>query len=247
MLKMLRDVFRCYWFIEDGKLRIEHISWFRNGGSYGTSPVVGVDLTQLRNVRNGKPWGYLTSSYEFEKENMPERYEFSWMDEVTEGFDGYPIEIQSVYVTAGQTEDISLSQFTTDIDYMMLNPSAISEDGFALFAAVWNVDHYELPIIEREIDGADLRLQNGYLSWVTLQPNYYLSDLPAKKVVVNDVVRTLTETSRERKQTIKFATLEDIDTTKLIKTFIGNGEIEKLSVNLSTRFNEITLKYDTEQ
>jgi hypothetical protein len=246
ILKMLRDVFRCYWYIEDGKLKIEHISWFRNGGSY-REKVVGSDLTTLKNVRNGKPWGYKTSSYEFDKENMPERYEFSWMDEVTEGFDGYPIEIDSVYVTEGQIEDISISQFTTDIDYMMLNPSAISEDGFALFAAVLKNSQYELPIVERKIDGATLRLQNGYLSWVMLQPNFYISDLPAKQVVINNASRTLFQTSRQRKQTIKYPTLEELDTRKLVKTSLGEGEIEKITVNLSTRLNEITLKYDTEQ
>lgn len=178
---------------------------------------------------------------------MPERFQFAWMDDVTEAFEGYPIEVNSKYVSPGRIEDVNVTGFTTDVDYMMLNPGAISQDGFALFAAVFRNGRYELPIIERYIDGADLRLQNGYLSWVTLQPNYYLSDLPAKQVVINKTDYQVEETSRKRKQKVKFPTLETIDTKKLVKTFLGNGQIEKISVNLSSRINEVTLKYDTEQ
>ena len=247
ILKMLRDVYKCFWFIEDGKLKIEHISYFRNGGTYTGSPVIGTDLTKSENPRNAKKWGFLTSSYEFDKSDMPERFQFAWMDDVTEGFEGYPIEVNSKYVSPGRIEDINVTGFTTDVDYMMLNPGAISQDGFALFAAIYRNERYELPIVERNVDGADLRLQNGYLSWITLQPNYYLSDLPAKKVVINKTDYEVTETSRKRKQKVKFPTLETIETKKLVKTYLGNGQIEKISVNLSSRINEVTLKYDTEQ
>lgn len=247
ILKMLRDVYKCFWYIEDGKLKIEHISYFRNGGTYTSNPVIGSDLTKLENLRNEKKWGFLTSNYEFDKSDMPERFQFAWMDDVTEGFEGYPIEVNSKYVSPGRIEDINVTGFTTDVDYMMLNPGAISQDGFALFAAIYRNGRYELPIVERNVDGADLRLQNGYLSWIILQPNYYLSDLPAKKVVINKTDYEVTETSRKRKQKVKFPTLETIDTKKLVKTYLGNGQIEKISINLSSRTNEVTLKYDTEQ
>ena len=246
ILNMLRDVYKCFWFIEDGKLKIEHISYFRNGGTYTGSPIIGADLTKLENPRNAKKWGFLTSNYEFDKADMPERFQFAWMDDVTEGFEGYPIEVNSKYVSPGRIEDINVTGFTTDVDYMMLNPGAISQDGFALFAAVYRNGRYELPIIERNVDGANLRLQNGYLSWITLQPNYYIFDLPAKKVIINKEYYEAYETSRKRKQKVKYPTLESIDTKTLVKTYIGNGQVEKISINLSSRINEVTLKYDTE-
>lgn len=247
ILNALRDIYRCYWYIEDGKLKIEHISFFRNGGTYNSDPGIGADLTKLENVTNGKKWGYLTSTYEFDKSDMPERYQFSWMDDVTEAFEGSPIEIRSKYVTAGKIEEISVSSITTDIDYMLLNPSAISEDGFALFAAVLSGGQYKLPFVERNVNGADLMMQNGYLSWITLHPNYYIYDLPAKQVTINNEETQVTQTSRKKKQKLKFPSVKDIDTTKLIKTYLGNGQIEKITVNLSSRINEVTLKYDTEQ
>ena len=365
IMDALKNMFQCYWFIEDGKFKIEHISYFKNGGTYsGTVLGIGADLTNLENVRNNKKWGYLTSNYEFDKSEMPARYQFSWMDDVTSVFEGEPIEIRSKFVTEDNIEDVSVSNITTDVDYMLLNPSAISEDGFAMFAAVYNelleyvattfakdgyynaegkevynangdgkgwrhllftlvvpgtsykvtnssgtqinsflwnfftadgthigqsssnsgyitlpdncyrlgmswraqqdaspttvnvvstseiysvkAQQLGLPFISRIIDGTAFKLQNGYLSWVLLQPNYWTYDLPAKAVTINKQNYTLSHVSRKKKQKVKFPTLDELDTSKLVKTPLGNGQIEKISVNLSSRMNEVTLKYDTE-
>lgn len=247
ILNALRDMFRCYWYIEDGKLKIEHIKFFMNGGSYEDAPSIGTDLTQLQNVSNGKKWGYLTSNYEFDKSDMPARYQLSWMDDVTEAFEGSPIEIRSKYVTSDNIEEVSVSSITTDVDYMLLNPSAISEDGFAMFAAVSENGQYKLPFVQRTVNGTDVRMQNGYLSFVTLVPNYYIYDLPAKAVTINGEDMVLSNTSKSRKQKLKFPSVQELDTSKLVKTYIGNGQIEKITLNLSSRMNEVTLVYDTEQ
>lgn len=363
ILEALRDMYRCYWYIEDGKLKIEHISFFRNGGIYNQAPGVGVDLTKLQCVKNGHKWGYLTSNYEYEKSDMPERYQFGWMDDVTEAFEGYPIEIKSKYVTAGNIEEVSIQNFTTDIDYMILNPSAISQDGFAMFAAtkediwvnrpifyvyngylnnkgeqvynqdgdgkgwkytifdkvvpgttynviirdlaggnyLWNFfdsngthiaqsasntpkitipdNCYELgmswraqtdasptnlpvvdtntitavmaqdlslPVVQLNVDNTQLRLQNGWQSFISLVPSYYIYDLPAKSVKINNSLMTLSDTARNKKQKVKFPDIGTLDVKKLVKTYIGNGQISKISINLSSRINEVELMYDTE-
>ena len=140
ILSMLRNALGCYWFIENGKLRIEHISWFKNGGSYSNDiRTVGYDLTQIRDVRNGQLWEYGQREYTYDKQDLSERYEYSWMDETTQGFDGYPIEIRSANVEDGKVEEVNIGGFTTDIDYMLLNPGDISNDGFALMC-VTNVN-----------------------------------------------------------------------------------------------------------
>lgn len=247
ILNALRDIFRLYWYIEDGKLKIEHISWFKNGGTYTTSPVIGIDLTQIENVTNGKKWGYMTSNYEYDKADMTEQYQFAWMDDVSETFDGYPIVIRSKYVTGGKVEDVNISSITTDVDYIMLNPNSISEDGFVLMAAtLQSANSYVLPYETFSIDGASLRAQNAYLSWIYLHENFWTYDLPAKKVTINNKDMTLTHVSRKKKQKVKFPTLEELNTKKLVKTYLGDGQIEKITVNLSSRINEVTLKYDTE-
>lgn len=133
---MLRDCFRCYWFVESGKLKIEHIYFFNNGGSYSGIPSVGRDLTTEMVTRNGKKWAFCTSKYSFEKSNMPSRYEFGWMDDATEYFNGAPIDIISNYVDKSAVEKIDVSNFSSDVDFLMLEPSRASRDGFVLLGAV---------------------------------------------------------------------------------------------------------------
>lgn len=246
IMNMLRDVYKCYWYIENGKLKIEQVQWFRNGGSYSTTPVIGTDLTKLENVRNGKKWGFATSEYSFDKVDMAERYQFEWMDDVTEVFEGVPIEVKSKYVTAGKIENISISNFTSDIDLMLLNPGAMSVDGFALFAAEKKGAQYELPIMQQTIDGVDYYLQNGYLAFIYLQPTCWVYDMPARNLEINGSVNYAMSIERKKKQTLSFPVSDDVNPLELVKTYIGNGQIDKLSVNLSSQTAKATLKYDTE-
>lgn len=343
-LDMLRNCFHCYWHIEGNRLRIEHISWYKKGGSYTGAGQTSIDLTQETNPNNGKPWGFATSTYSFDKPEMPERYEFEWMDEVTDVFKGSPIEVISKYVTQGNVEDVSISNFTSDVDMMILNTGNMSSDGFALFAATpanaivnpastsgtdgttapkvairpefadnaakltyvasgggtasivfyngnselstsgsypadnvtrtidvqipSNADSltfkatgtfsaivqsviipskYELPIVEKRVDGVDYHLQNGYLAMIDLQPTYMVDDLPAKKVRINGQETIARGITRNKTQEISFPVgLNDPDPLKLIKTQLGSGDISKISVYLSSRTAKATLKYDTE-
>ena len=340
VLNMLRDVFRCFWYIEDNKLKIEHISWFDNGGSYSGTPIIGTDLTTMQYRKNGKKWGFDTSSWEFEKSSLPERIEYNWMDSVSDAFNGYPIEVENKYVSKGNVENIQLSKFTTDVDYMLFNPSGVSQDGFALLAGVkdnlydplannalgyvlvgqyltldpnynttdymavapgeayvgeklirlnwydaakvfitsimapvdgtqyvapsnaafarvsvatgdWNTflfrnASYTLPFVNFTFDGADLRLQNGLLSWLVLHPKFHIWDVPAINVKVNGEAMMAFGAKKSKKQNIEFPSSDDPNLYHLIKTYLGNGQIEKISINLASQMNKITLKYDTE-
>jgi hypothetical protein len=242
---MLRDCFRCYWYIENNKFKIEHIQFFRNGGSYNSANI-GVDLTKLQNIRNGKNWSFAKNSWSFDKVDMPERYQFEWMDDVTKPFEGSPIEVISKYVTAGKIETINISNFTSDIDYMILNPGSVSDDGFALFAAVKNGNTYELPFLDFSFGAGKLVLQNGILAMRYLQPTFYIYDLPAYNVEINGSQVRALGIDRKKKQTLNYPSIDDHDPMQLIRTKLGNGQIEKISINLCSRMNKLTLKYDTE-
>lgn len=250
IMTMLRDIYKCYWYIEDGKFKIEQINWFRNGGSYGYKPIIDYDLTQLENVRNGKKLAFATSEYSFDKVDMPERYQFEWMDDVTTPFEGLPIEITSKYVTAGKIEEINISNFTSDIDLMLLNPGAISSDGFALFAAVTpsGGGQLELPFTRQTVDNVEYYLQNGYLAFINIQPTYWVYDMPARNFKINNAQsHAMGGIERKKKQTLNFpAGTTDPNPMQLVKTYIGNGQVDKLSVNLCSRNIKATLKYDTE-
>lgn len=351
---MLRDCYRCFWWIDSqNRFRIEHISYFMNGGSYNGQPQVGIDITKAVVKRTGKPWGEGQNNYTFDKVEMPERYQFSWMDDVTQIFKGYPIDVISGYVERGKIENVNVRNFTSDVDYMLLNPAGCSKDGFALLATVpeeaeivggdrallysganpivatmngeafgipgstvklvadsmtsamnvqirlfrsslvaytetvsipfagtydfvlnspANIDkievswaaggsgyvkidsiqpnqstssQLELPFITYMVENNIVRSQNGYLTFQALQ-EFYMYDMPAPSVERNGVSMTVHGTKRLKKNTVNFPCIFDPDLYVLVKTFTGNGTIEKLSLNLSSRNGEVTLAYDTE-
>ncbi len=344
VMDMLRDCFRCYWFIDaQNRFRIEHITYFMRGGTYSGTPVVGIDLTAEKVTRNNKEWAFARNQYQFDKPNMAARYQFGWMDDVTQLFEGYPIDIISKYVNPDNIEEISVSQFTSDIDYILLNPGAISKDGFVLLSTIQNrsfqnstyadsssqtrfecvingnfaagetigiymsdssnilqnnnasirddtdnsigiarggrtVDItlprntnkivitknvggiigngtvsiiiekrnvWELPYINFNIDGTDHILQNAYVAFVYLQ-RYYAFDMPAYQYEINGEPMYAFGIKKLKTQQLRFPVLNDPDLVQLVKTNIGNGTIQKLSVNLSSRNANVTLKYDTE-
>lgn len=243
---MLRDCFRCYWFIDaQNRFRIEHIWYFMRGGTYTGTPVVGMDLTQQIVTRNGKPWSFARNQYEFDKPQMPSRYQFGWMDDVTELFEGFPIDVISNYVDLGNIEQINISQFTSDVDYILLNPGNISRDGFVLLGATLVNGEYKLPYYNFVINYTDHYLQNAWVSFMYLQ-FYYMYDMPTYDVEINGEQQRVRGIKKLKRQTLKFPVLTEPDMFNLIKTGLGNGVIEKLSVNLSSRNANATLKYDTE-
>ena len=344
---MLRDCFRCYWFIDDqNRFRVEHIQYFRNGGSYSGSPVVGIDLTTQKVPRNNKEWAFARNQYKFDKPEMAARYQFGWMDDVTQLFEGFPIDIISKYVNPDNIEQIDVSRFTSDIDYILLNPGEISKDGFVLLAAqngfnipltwqrnyfynasgnlnshssdLWgaakidvsqyvgktlsimsycrlaayilftkdddsiitsfqnsttnpvnyvvpdgakwlklsnyfsnvpnpyvSVETLVLPYYNLVIENNDHYLQNAYVAFCILQ-RYYAFDMPAYQYEINGEQMSAYGIKKLKNQILRFPVLNDPDLVQLVKTNLGNGTIEKLSVNLSSRNANATLKYDTE-
>ena len=246
ILNMLRDCFRCYWYIENKKLKIEHVEWFRRGGTYTGSPIYAADLTAIRNSRNDKPMSFATNKYEFDKVDMAERYQFSWMDDVTEPFMGYPINILSKYVTRGKIENVNVGNFTTDIDFMLLNPENIADDGFALFAAITDgAGGYKLPYFNMWSKGVDLYLQNGLMCWMVLHNYYYIYDLPSSNVEINEELTPVAGILKGKSQVVYLPAEIDINPMRLIRTELGSGQVHKISINLSSRMHQITLKYDT--
>lgn len=252
LMKMLRDCFRCYWYIEDNKFKIEHIYFFMNGGGYSGKSNYQLDFTKLTDQFNKKLSSYFQSEIEYDKSDLNQRYEFAWMDDVTDLFGGNTIDVKSNYIQKDKTEEINIGQFSSDVDYMLFNPSNFSEDGFALLCPVKNGSTLELPIItvnglvDENKDIYTAVAQNWYASWIYLQ-NFYLWDMPAYSIESN-VLNYLYARGIKKcmKHTIEFPTEEDLDELELIKTAFGNGKIDEISISLDTRMAKVNLLYRPE-
>lgn len=360
LMNMLRDCFRCYWYIENGKFKVEHIYYFMNGGSYSAQTNYQLDFTKLKDQFNKRLSSYFQSSIEFDKSELNSRYEFNWMDDVTDLMGNVTLDINANYVQKNKTEEVNVSQFTSDIDLMLLDPSSFSEDGFALLCPIlgprvlyrksaissngFNVANghiiifesydnsithfklsvgdiisdnntsmvqfnlikkdgtflkrisvhknktfdiytepgsyekvqlrfytgvpdstetftytaydiqlseegkYNLPIINinlRDENGNtyDALVQNWYASWSFLVC-LYLYDMPAYYATCNTLGELYSnDIKKSMKHTIEFHAEEDLNELQLIKTTIGNGKIDNISINLDTRLAKANLMY----
>lgn len=248
VFSMMKNALGLYWYIDDNnRLRIEHISFFKNGGSYTQAPSVGIDLTAMQNVRNGRSWAMATGTYSYDKIEMPQRYEYAWADNTTEPFKGNAIEVRSTFVQEGNVEDTNIAKFNSDLDYMLLNPNDVSKDGFALVCCQLSSGEYHTNFQIANLDADTIVvLQNYELAMLNLQPNFLISDMPAYAITVNGEDINAKGVQRKKQQTISVPMgATDGDMMQLVHTTIGNGEVAKATINLSSRMAKIQLRYDT--
>lgn len=251
IMNMLRDCFRCYWYIEDNKLKIEHISFFMNGGGYSNLNKTQLDFTKLKDQFNKKQTSYFQSEFEFDKSNLNSRYEFKWMDDTTDLFSNNTIDVKANYIQKDKTEEINISQFTSDVDFMLFNPNNFSNDGFALLCPIKSKEgKLELPIIyvdeliDENGNTYNATVQNWYASFIYLQ-DFYMWDMPAKSIESNVLSHLHVRNIKKCMQhTLEFPSEEDLDTLKSIKTLFGNGSIDELTINLNTRMTKAKLVYE---
>ena len=252
VLAMLKNALGLYWFIDaQNRLRIEHISWFKKGGTYasGGALTTGYDLTEVMCSRNGQHWSLGTGTYNYDKIEMPQRYQYAWSDTTTDAFKGQPIEILSSYVQQNKVEEVNIADFNADIDYIMLNPSDINDDGFCLMCCTVSGGQWSLGFDTYEVNGDRVTLQNYQLSMIALQPAFLISDMPSWSVKVNGTATTAKGIQRMKKQTVSvpYQVAGDMDMSKMVKTTIGSGEVERASIKLTSRMIKFNLRYDTAQ
>lgn len=237
IFSMLKNTMQIYWYLDGAKIRLEHRRYFDNGLSYSGAPVVGYDLTELICPRSSRSWASGRNQYKYDKGEMPERYQFGWMDTVTKPFSGYPIVVNSDAVEGGLIEEITVENFTSDIDYMLTNPSGVSEDGFAIIGAILSGSNYLTPIVSQTTDNVAYSMQNGLMSYIYLHPIYWLDDMPAESLTINNAPYMAHSVKRTKRQEIDFPSDNyEVDEHELIKTELGDGQIDKLSVSLTSGF-----------
>lgn len=237
------NTMKLYWHLDGDKLRIEHISFYKNGGSYLSTPEIGLDLTKVAKTRIPKPWVYLTNRYKFDKTDIPSRIQFHWADRSSDVFAGSPIDPISNFVQRGRVEDIHIRGFSADIDLMLSNPQEFSNDGFAIIKAKNVNGRFILPI---EMIGGH-KVQNPYMSFYHIHSEFWLHDLPTKFAMINGEKTEAKSTMQIKTQEIGFPLIvRNFDPQKLVKTGLGDGRVRNVSEKLSSNFSTVELRYDAE-
>lgn len=248
IMDMLRDCYRCYWYIDDNnRLIIEHVTYFLNGFSYDT-PGVQFDATENVDKFNKNKMTYVQREVEFDKSELYSRYEFGWSDDVTDSMGNLHVDIKNVYIKKDNKSEINISGFCPDVDYMLFMPSDFSMDGFTLLMAN---SSKKVPIIrtyildEKSYNARMLvAVQNWFASWNSLI-NHYMCDMPGNDISYNNIYGTMYVLGIKRCMihNVDLQLREDLSTKGLVKTDEGNGYIEDMSVDISTGLASIKLSY----
>ena len=247
ILDMLRNVYNCYWFIDsDNRLRIEHIVYFKNGNSYDVEkPTPSIDVTIKKNLPTGESWGFAQNTVEYETDKCPARYEFKWGDKCTYPFVGEPIDVKDIYLDASRKESVGIENFLADIDYIVSNPSEVSDDLFAVFEV--NKSTKKVDILDVRLNDASpkYKVQNPYLSMIVAEQYYYPFDLSGWKAYAGKYELDVYKTRGIKKQTLSCPlSLAEMRSIGVIRTELGNGTIDKLEAEINTLYAKNTIYYE---
>ena len=250
ILDMLRNVYNCYWFIDsNNRLRIEHIVYFKNGNSYTSEkPTPSIDVTIKKNLPTGESWGFAQNTVEYETGKCPARYEFKWGDNCTYPFVGEPIDVKDIYLDASRKESVGIENFLADIDYIVSNPSGVSDDLFAVFEV--NKSTKKVDILDVRLNDASpkYKVQNPYISMIVAEQYYYPFDLSGWKAYAGKYELDVYKTKGIKKQTLSCPlSLAEMRSIGVIRTELGNGIIDKLDAEINTLYAKNTIYYEEDK
>lgn len=251
VLDLLSSAFRLYWHLEINEagnkiLRIEHISWYERGGSYGEQSL-SLDATTTQDQRNGLPLSYKQNKFSYAKSKMPQRYEFGWDRDASLLFTGFPIKVLDNYIEDGLVEKEQRGLFMPDFDTLIANVDT-DLDGFMFFDCEIVDSEYKVKFTDAQTTPTQtLSIQNANINYSYLHPKYHRYGLPSENIKINEEETTALSITRTKQQEFEFAYANiTIDPLKLIRTGLGAGQVETMSLNLVSNKFKIVLNHDTE-
>lgn len=241
---MLRGVFQVYWWIDDdNQLRMENIEYFKHNQSYAQGiPNADIDVTAMKDMPNGLSWAFGQETASFERKDCPSRYEFEWGDECTEQFQGYAIDVDDAHVSQDKKEKINISGFLSDVDYVTIRPSEVSDDLWMLLEAEISgggQSPHAVPWCEIALDenSPQYSLFNGYLSFMFTAKYFYRYNLGGWKAKLGGVDMVVKSTTQYVKQSVNHPILRSqIGSIGAVKTNLGVGLLTEQEINLDTLF-----------
>lgn len=231
LMKVFKEVFQAYWFIEEGQLRIEHISWFTQTQAF--------NLTSANYLKfvNGK------NSYEYIKAKMPREENWKWTEAGNIDFLGLPIIYNSGCVNQDEVRNTTIQNVVTDIQYISTHATGSTNEGFVLVATEQDGSDYAVLSEVGLISG--LSLPNNHLSLANLLYNYFRHNRVLLDGVMNNNATNFFTAIKTKKQiplSFPFCCDDElIPEQAFITTELGDGYIED-SVTLDVKTNMITME-----
>lgn len=215
MIQNIKALFNAEFIIEENTnvVRIEHITYFLDNRM--------LDLTQARFLKDieGK-W-----KYTYEKEKLPIKEFFEFMEPTIINFDGVPIEYDESCSSddPNNTTTIKADYVVTAVDDVVEFPVKYTDKGFVIVERS-NTGYI---VSGNSFSSVD---RNGNLSWPRLQENFYKWRRPQSKGKMNQQFTNFFTYKRTRKQDpiqiqLCCSDYTNFNPKDLVKTQLGWGEI----------------------
>lgn len=205
---ILWGMFHVKWDYDmvSNTINVEHISWW--------TKAAGIDLRTQLSCK-------ATNKYSYLKEKMPKYEKFSFMEADDYNFVGTPIWYDSACVNPdpeSNVKELNIS-VTTDLQHIIDNPTAISDEGFVILC---NYESGGLYFVA--IEGGMLVphvLPNMHLSWANLQNSYFRHNRILIEGYMNAVLTTFWSAQKNIIQPCVAIVCDEFDPTEEMTTELG--------------------------
>jgi len=147
----LANQFNCYWALAwmggtQWRLILEHKEYFDNGWLYNTQPAISDDLTSpaYKDLFAKKPLLYWQDACEYDMSGAAKRIEFNQSEDGTEWFKGLYVNFNNSYLVEASVQEKTTGIFSSDIDFMLIQPDKFGLDGFAVLGCFLSDGVYSL-------------------------------------------------------------------------------------------------------
>lgn len=266
MLQFMKYALNCYWHFEKYEVggqtryrfKVEHVKYYMNGGGYdaGYDTREVIDLNALYDTENKKPMAWRTNKWRYDVgsgNGTATRIQYHWMDKESEVFDGL-VDVPSEYrvLTDDVTEERTIEWFSSDIDYLLANADECSKDGFFV---VWTAADGlgtgggTMVPIDTDQSSVTYNVNNYRLAITWLLQHVLLYNIGSKYVKINNKsfnheVRGVKSMRRSSVEFMPKAGMTIDPTMVKIATEIGEGVIDKMSVDLTSGMVKAELLYE---
>jgi hypothetical protein len=233
----LRNI-EVYYIVINNEVHFEHIS--RLKGS------VGLDLTQGKYVEYAEH----INQFSYSKFEMAKLEKYAWAESLNIDFVGFPIEYKesngeySLCVNS-DTKNHEFKELTTDLKFIQTNPSDISNKGFVIFATTFDGTDYNVIDGQGILSGSNIL--NSPMSITVLQDRFLRHNRILPFGNMNRVYELFESSQffkKQKKFKIPLCCGTQFDPLDLVKTVLGDGEVETAEQDYLNDTLELKLKYE---
>lgn len=251
IMTLISNCFKCYWFVEDGKLRVENIEYFKRGGGYGANARSDWYIEKEIDIFNGQNYAYVQEEVKYKGDGLASRYEFEFTENRNPVFGSLAIDVKDVFVEQGKTEKISISDAASDIDGMLIEPGQFNDDGFALLCCEYNSSEgkWEVPVVKVNnlIDENDRQysavVQNYYASWPYLA-RFYMYDISGSSLRYDKMSAGYSAVILSDKFSMDFSIPMEEDINPYTQVILPHvtGHVSEISISMNTRLAKVSVE-----